>query len=114
MAMSDDGGRRAPKSRSWWLSVLCAEFAQAVGFARLRGGSDASWRGACGIAQRRLLNIAKKRLEIFGNKKPGFTYLNRPRPADSGLLARAGLISRPRDRARQNGGGHIAETGGRT
>ena len=51
--------------------MLCAAFAQAVGFARLRGGSDASWRGAFGSAQDGLPSIAAEQLETFRNKKPG-------------------------------------------
>ena len=50
--------------------ALCPEFAQAAGFARLRRGSDASWREAFGSAQDRLPSIATEQLETFRNKKP--------------------------------------------
>ena len=92
---------RAPKSRSWLLSVLLVdsgrccpshiqswvrspEFTLAIGFARSGGGRHGSWRGAVGAAIRRLLNVAVEQSEMSGNKNPAGGHSGRRRPKEFG------------------------------
>jgi len=50
----DDGGPRLARRGPWLRVLFNPEFTRAVGFARLGGASDGSWRGAFGIAQRQI------------------------------------------------------------